>query len=404
MKYFALFAGLLALPLLACCAEPKGLSDTTAAEPAVTWPSQEQLDLVAARQQSFPLPNIVSNVDWYEPLEVVAGRRGRELPVVLTESPKIDAAVSLVEKYNSYAFIYWKDGAIRAEKYWPGFDKASRYDTASMHKTVVGLLLGIAQDEGLIDSVDDPLARYLPELEGTKRGRAPLRSLLEMASGIQNPPTGGGLANVSLQTYMGDDLKSALAHWPVPAEPFEEFFYAAANPQYLSWVIERVSGQRYAEYLSEKLWQPIGADDARVWLDHEGGSPRTSCCLQANARDWLKFGLLLLDQGKVGDQQVVSADWIDRMTAPSELNPNYGWQIWRGSPHNPARAYSRTIKVTVPAKEPFAQNDVVYLDGSGAQRVYVIPSENAVIVRIGQPSFAWDDSELPNLLLSTTAE
>jgi len=365
-----------------------------------SWPSKEQIDLVAARKADFPGARFVTEIDWYEPLEVVRGGGNTALAAELEQSPATDAADEYVAGQNSFALIFWKDGAIRHEKYWPGFNAASRFDTASMHKTVVGVLLGIASDEGLVKSVNDPLSDYLPELEGTPRGSAPLRSFLEMASGMRSPGYSDDPASPYWQAYLGNDLPQAIAHWPDTGEPDQEFYYANANTQYLAWVIERTSGQRYADFLSTRLWQPIGAGDARVWLDHEGGSPRAWCCLHASARDWLKFGLLFLNHGKAGDRQVVSAEWLERMTAASSLNPNYGWQIWRGSPHNPGRIYGRGIPVVIPAKAPFAREDVVFLDGSGGQRVYVIPSENAVIVRIGAPAPEWDDSELPNLLLA----
>jgi CubicO group peptidase (beta-lactamase class C family) len=120
----------------------------------------------------------------------------------------------------------------------------------------------------------------------------------------------------------------------------------------------------------------------------------------ASAEDWLRVGRLILDRGRANGRQLVPADWIAQMTAPSAANPNYGWQVWRGHPHAPARRYGKSVRAVVPAAEPFARDDVFYLDGSAGQRVYVIPSERMVIVRIGAPSFDWDDSRLPNLLLA----
>jgi len=347
----------------------------------------------------------VAEVDWYRPLETVPGGEGPALPVreprrrTITPAA-LDAAVRYAAEQKSYALLVWRDGALELERYWPGFGPGSRYDTASMHKTVAAVLLGTAVADGRIRSVDDPLERYLPDLAGTARGRIPLRALLEMASGIETPPVSDDPASPYWQTYFGDDLKRAIAHWPQKRAPFAEFYYANANTQYLGWAIEAATGRRYADYLSEKLWRPMGAGDARLWLDRAGGSPRVFCCLQATARDWLRFGLLLMNGGRSGGRQLVPADWIARMTAPSAANPNYGWQIWRGSPHVAARRYGRDIPATVPAARPFAADDVAYLDGSGGQRVYVVPSKKMVIIRIGAASRTWDDTALPNLLLT----
>jgi hypothetical protein len=91
------------------------------------------------------------------------------------------------------------------------------------------------------------------------------------------------------------------------------------------------------------------------------------------------------------------------MTGPSARNPSYGMGVWRGSPHQPVRRYAASIAFTVAAAEPFARDDVVFIDGSGGQRVYVIPSERITIVRIGAPRADWDDSALPNLVLAALA-
>lgn len=390
--YFALLCSILLSVNAASAHDQESFQDL--------WPSEEQRKLVSDRRATFPgAPGFVTDVDWYEPLELVPGSNTRALNIELEDNVTIDAAYDVLIRHDTYAFVYWRDGAIRAERYWGTVTDTTRFDTASMHKTVVALMLGVASDQGLIDSVDDNLAKYLPELANKPQGSIPLKALLEMASGIRTPAFSDDPANPYWQFYLGNDLWQAASHWPIKTKPFEEFYYANANTQYLQWVIERTSGMRYTDFLSKYLWVPIGANTARLWLDREGGSSRASCCLQASARDWLRFGLLLLQNGQSGSQQVVSQEWIEAMSAPSKNNPNYGWQIWRGSPHNPHRSYGSGIPVTIPAKRPFLNEDTIYLDGSGGQRVYVIPSANTVIVRIGKPTFEWDDSELPNLLV-----
>lgn len=371
---------------------------------AADWPTAAQVDLVQQRRQSFPVATLVSSIDWYSPLETVAGAK-QPLPLPLRAPARrhlkhgaVEAALALAERHKSHALLVWQAGALEIEHYGDGFGPSSRYDTASMHKPVVALLLGAAISDGKIGSVEDPLGRYVPGLPPA-RAALPLRALLEMASGLETPSPSNDPASPYWQTVFGDDLAAAIAHWPQAGAPFERFFYANANPQYLAWAIERATGERYAAYLSRRLWAPIGAADARVWLDREAGSARGFCCLQASARDWLRVGLLLLHQGHAGGRAVVPASHVGRMLAPSQANPNFGWQIWRGSPWLPQRMYAPNVPVKIPAAEPFAAGDVYYVDGSGGQRVYVVPSRQLVAVRIGPPSRSWDDAELPNLLL-----
>ena len=388
------------------------------------WPSQAQIDFVAERFASFPFASFIKDVDWYSPLETVKGRKSYYFDELFQdyldawgvldydsivgyeycyhEETKKDypAALDYLEEFDNYAFIVWQRGRVRFEKYWPGFDKASRYDTASMHKTVVGLLTGIAQSDGYIDSVEDPISDYLPELQGEQRGEIPLRAFLEMSSGVKSPGFSSDPASINLQTYLGNDLATAISYWPIEGQPFEEFAYANANTANLGLVLERATGKRYADYLSKKLWQRIGAADARLWLDKEGGIPRFSCCLQASARDWLRIGILILNEGRWGHRQVVPKKWMKKMTSESQLNPNYGWQIWRASPYQAKRYYSKETPVFIPAAEPFAREDTLFLDGSGGQRVYIVPSEDMVIVRIGASAPTWDDSALPNAVIN----
>jgi len=96
----------------------------------------------------------------------------------------------------------------------------------------------------------------------------------------------------------------------------------------------------------------------------------------------------------------VPADWISQMTSPSPANPNYGFQIWRGSPYKANRAYSTSSPMfTVRAAEPFLANDMVYFDGAGARRVYISKQYHLVIVRLGDADIQWDDSWLPNAVI-----
>lgn len=372
------------------------------AEPAL-WPSEEQVALVKGRRSSFPVATLVTSVGWYQPQEVVRGVRSpRPLPV--RRKPTISrealaAATSYAADQKSYALLVWRDGAIEAERYWPGYNRSTRFETASMAKTVTALAVGAAVAAGKIKSVDDPIGRYVPALQGTRRGSLPLSAYLTMSSGIETPPSSAGDDSPYWQYALGNELTAAAAHWPDNCSALTEFCYANANTHYLGLALQGATGLRYSQWLSNRLWRPLGNGDARLWLDRPGGSPRFSGYLMASAEDWLRVGRLILDRGRANGRQLVSASWIARMSAPSATNPNYGWQIWRGNPYNPARRYGKSIKVVVPAAAPFARDDVIYLDGSAGQRVYVIPSEKMVIVRIGAPSFDWDDSRLPNLLL-----
>ncbi len=381
----------LALPILLLPVAAQG-------QPAAA-PTAEQIAQVSERRASFPGSALVQSIDWYKPLGLVPGQP-RNFPIGKPlASADARALDDFATRTGSFALVVAQRGRIVYERYAPGFSTASRYDTASMHKGVVALLVGAAVAEGRIKGVDDRLSRYLPELAGSPRGDITLRQLLEMNSGLRTPPLSDSSASPYWQTYFGADLRWSIGQWPFEAATRGQFYYANANTQYLLWAIERATGKPYAEYLSARLWRRIGAGEARVWLDREGGSTRGFCCLQASARDWLRVGELIRNQGQWRGARLVPAGWIAQMLAPSPANPNFGWNIWRGAPYNPKRTYGPGIPAVVEARAPFARDDTYYIDGSGGQRVYVIPSEELVIVRIGTPRLDWDDSYLPNMLV-----
>ena len=116
----------------------------------------------------------------------------------------------------------------------------------------------------------------------------------------------------------------------------------------------------------------------------------------ATPRDWAKVGQLFLDRGRVNDQQVISAAWLDKMRQPSNLVSKYGYHIWLQArdDHQPGK-YNRS------ASTPFIAEDTFYLDGASNQRVYIIPSQDLVIVRIGEKSKDWDDAVIPNTLVKS---
>jgi CubicO group peptidase (beta-lactamase class C family) len=134
---------------------------------------------------------------------------------------------------------------------------------------------------------------------------------------------------------------------------------------------------------------------------------RTFCCIQATAEDWLRVGLLHLNRGRVGNVQVVPEDWMMQMRTPSAVNPNYGFQTWLGTVYEAKRSYGKGVPTYVPHSAPFAAPDMIYFDGAGGQRVYIVPSHQMVIVRTGAGgidfktgAFKWDDAIIPNALIA----
>ncbi len=344
----------------------------------------------------------VWKTQWYDALQDVPGEVRDDIPTGKPDgiAPEaLAAAQAYADETESVGLLVWHKGALVYEKYGKGFDASTTTDSASTHKTVLGLLVGAAIADGYIKSVDQPVADFLPEFRNDARSRIKVRDLLQMTSGLKLVtglnPFKPSMIRMSLTT----DVPGIVLNLPPVAEPGSDFQYANANPQLLGIILSRATGKPYQQYLSERLWSRLGAGPAQVQLDHPGGVPRTFCCLITTPRAWLKVGLLLLNRGRVGDDQVVPAEWVDAMTTPSPRNPNYGYLTWLGSPPGTERKYNdQTVKAFHSA--PFLAKDVIYLDGFGGQRVYVVPSKQLVIVRMGRGQFSWDDAKLPNAILA----
>ena len=160
---------------------------------------------------------------------------------------------------------------------------------------------------------------------------------------------------------------------------------------------------RYSEYLSESLWQPLGLADASIYMDRRGGVPMFSCCILSRPLDWLYLGILVLQKGEWEGHQVVPRAWIEEMTTPSPAFGGYGYQVWLGdwavSPERPLPKYPNQPW----SSEPYADPDVVVFRGFGYQRVWIMPSKRLVVLRAGKSwPEDWDNTVIPNTLYRGT--
>jgi len=346
------------------------------------------------------------------PNEIISGDRSFVIPSAREDERTVTplalkTAAEYAARFDSHALIVVHRGKIQTEWYADGWDAESLTQSQSMHKSLLAILIGAAIEDGVIGSVDDPLARYIPKWEDDPRGDITLNELMMMSSGLaQYEFTLNPFTDDYRWLYSGDTqtvvLRTQMADWT----PGARFDYNNINSELLGTVLENATGKRYSDLLADYLWEPLGGGEARVWIDSEFGDAFTSCCLMATARDWTRIGLLMLNRGRVNDQRIVTPGWIDRMVSQSPVSKWYGMQTWlayeeqvnpRSKKSAAGGAYSRT--------EPFLAPDVYYFSGRGAQRVYVAPSRELVIVRLGpalgpQPlRTGWDNSYLVNSII-----
>lgn len=236
-----------------------------------------------------------------------------------------------------------KGDTILLERYQYERKPEQRMASYSMAKSVVSMLVGIALAEGKIKSIDDTAQMYLPELKGTPYGETQLKHLLTMSSGVRFTENYGGNDDVAVlgRISIGQDGEGGVATvMPFKSrerDPGEKFHYSSAETQVLGLVLRAATGKTLSAYLSEKIWQPMGAESDASWGIDKGGYESAFAFLNATVRDYARLGMLLANDGAMDGRQIIPADWVRAATTPSarQFQPGqadayygYGYQIW----------------------------------------------------------------------------
>jgi CubicO group peptidase (beta-lactamase class C family) len=249
-----------------------------------------------------------------------------------------------LERQRATGLLVLKDGQVVAERYRYGRQPAAHFLSFSMAKSVVSLLVGTALERGAIASLDDPAEKYARELQGSAYGATPIRHLLRMSSGLTFVEHYDGHDDVARmgQAFSTDPqgnlpvLRSIADRHDPPGAVFR---YASAETEVLGRVLVGATGRSLAALTQDWLWQPLGAESEAFWRIGRDGQEGASGWFNATLRDWARLGLLLARDGRAGDRQVVSRDYLldatDPMRQPAAFRPGYqgrgigyGYQFW----------------------------------------------------------------------------
>jgi CubicO group peptidase (beta-lactamase class C family) len=236
-----------------------------------------------------------------------------------------------------------KDDTILVERYQYDRTPAHRMTSFSMAKTVVGMLVGIALAEGSIKSLDDPAQKYVVELAGTPYGETSIRHLLTMCSGVRFRETYSGTDDVAMlaRLAMSDSEGGAATVTPFRTRerpPGRKFSYSSGDSEVLGLVLRAAIGKPLAEYLSEKIWKPMGAESDASWMIDKGGYETGFSGINATLRDYGRLGALLANDGVLDGRRILPAGWVNAATTASarQFEPGqtgagvfgYGYQTW----------------------------------------------------------------------------
>ena len=333
-------------------------------------------------------PNIDPNVDTIEIVEELYFPpindnewETEDMDSLGWHSENVDELYDFLEENNTRAFIVLKDGKIVIEEYWGqtivgvgSFTETSQWYWASAGKTITSSLVGIAQEEGALD-ITDPSSMYLGEgwtsMESEKENLITVRDQLSMTTGVDYT--------------MGNTECTEPECLNYKADAGNQWFYHNATYTLLDGVIEGATGSTLQEYTDEKISSVIGMNGEWIKL----GSNNV---YWSNAREMARFGLLIMNEGKWEETEVIAdKTYYDQMINTSQdLNPAYGYLWWLNGKNTIIYPTSPQIFNTKLA--PQAPDDLIAALGKDGQFVDVLPSHNIVVIRMGQ---APDESLVP---------
>jgi CubicO group peptidase (beta-lactamase class C family) len=237
-----------------------------------------------------------------------------------------------------------RDGEVLIERYQYARTPAHRFTSFSMAKTLIAAMVGLALEDGAIASIDDLAERYAPGLAGTEYGRTPLRHLLTMSSGVRFREDYDGQddsARLSRAVTGGQSAGGADVVRPFNeriAAPGERWYYASAETFVLALALRSALRRSLADYFSERIWQPLGAQTDALWLTDRSGLEAGYMGFHATLPDYGRLAAMLAADGRVGTgsqaRQILPSAWLTAMTRAQVSSAQtgrwfgYGYQTW----------------------------------------------------------------------------
>lgn len=287
------------------------------------------------------------------------------------ELPPADEAY--LDSLHTVSFLVIRQDSLLFESYRDGWNDTLTSNLYSATKTIVGLLVGIALDEGKIQSLDDPVSQYIPTYKKGMQADVTLRHLLTMSGGMAWDEAYASLFSVTTHGYYGDDLYELVTGLDVVDKPGVQYSYRSGETQLLAFALEAATGETLSKYAEEKLWKPMQAERDAYWLlDKENGDEKAFCCFHTTARDAARFGRLMLRRGNWNGQQLVSETYMDEMMRPASYLKDqwgkdslsyYGLHTWLF---------------------PYQGETIPCMRGMLGQYIFAIPSREAIVVRLGR--------------------
>lgn len=326
--------------------------------------------------------NTFRNIDRLFPVRTVP-RSATPLPLPPAAAPLANVRFSdggkqyelddYLELNRVAGLLVLRDGRIALERYRYGNTEHTRWMSMSIAKSITSTLIGAAVAQGRIGSLDDPVTRYVPPLAGSAYDGVSVRDVLMMASGVRWNETYTDarsdrrrLLEAQIAQVPGSAL-TLMKNLPRAAMPGTAHNYNTGETQVAAEILRRAVGQPLATYLHERIWNRVGmADDASWWLESPGGIEIGGSGFSATLRDYGRFGVFILNDGRIAGEAILPEGWVREATTPKTLRGgkalDYGYLWWTG---------------TTPASR---RDGAFSAEGIHGQFLYVNPAARTVIV------------------------
>ncbi|RFC55543.1 serine hydrolase domain-containing protein [Brumimicrobium aurantiacum] len=280
-----------------------------------------------------------------------------------------------LDSSTTQGLLVIQNDTIQYENYWRGQKEDVRHISWSMSKSYISALLGIAMEEGFIQSIDQTVEEYLPELKGSGYEGVKIKDVLEMSTGIGFDETYSD-PNSDINRYWKgfvygasqDEFASTLVNEKTPGT-FNH--YVSINTHVLGMIIVKATGKSLTEYLEEKIWKPIGAEFDAYWIADGEGMEMALGGLNACLRDYAKLGRLYLNKGNWKGKQIVPQAWVEASTSSTEEH----LQAHSKNSSSPGMGYGYQWWI------PDGEEGEIMAIGVFNQHIYINPTSNTVIVK-----------------------
>ena len=315
-------------------------------------------------------------------------------------------ASDYASRYNRSAILIARNNEIWHEEYRYKRTNDMRFFGWSMTKSILGLLVGIAFDQKKIESLDDRIDKYVPQLIGHPFNDITIRNLLNMSSGIDicesfcSPNNGFeryGYSQIGYSPRRGMDTDQRRGimtfKWGRNETQGQKFNYTDLNPVLMAWVLVYVYQMPLHQIAEQNLWHPMGASSDATWLTDSRGFAFAGAGFSATLQDWARVGMLVANEGSANGKQIVSKSWIDETSMHGEKD-----QVSRFNAARPNRGYRNFFW------HHSSNGSVLRMAGALSQSILIDKKTKTVLVQTGISDENGGDEMMAALFSSACSE